>query len=329
MKHISVIIPFYQKEAGLLAKALRSIEKQTVADGWSVEVIVVDDQSPVPAADEVAGFRPSDLAVRVVRQPNGGAGAARNRGLDEAGDATLVAFLDSDDAWPEDHLARAVAAAEAGCDIYFCDNRREGFHDAYLDERAPLTAALVRTAPRGPGGVHLDAQDLFGLVVREFPTQLSTLAYRRAIAPGLRFESSLRNAGEDVLFVAALVQAAGRVCFGEGSAVTCGAGVNVFFSNLDWNNPALLAIKHDQIRCELIARRVDGLSPAARQHLEASLQEHRVEFATLLLKALHARRPDALPSARSIIAADPSAVVWLPARIGQVAFRALWRKVAA
>jgi glycosyltransferase involved in cell wall biosynthesis len=47
--------------------------------------------------------------VKVVRQPNAGAYAARNTGLDHAtGD--LVAFFDSDDLWLPHHLARCAAA---------------------------------------------------------------------------------------------------------------------------------------------------------------------------------------------------------------------------
>ncbi len=45
----------------------------------------------------------------MIRQPNSGPGAARNRGI-AASRAEFVAFLDADDEWLPDHLATALAA---------------------------------------------------------------------------------------------------------------------------------------------------------------------------------------------------------------------------
>ncbi len=134
MQEIAVIIPFFQQEPGILARALESVASQHIPEGWSAEVIVVDDGSPRPAEDEVRSLRfPESLQLRVIRQRNGGAAAARNRGLDEASpSATLIAFLDSDDEWRPDHLRRAVAAYRSGFDFYFTDNRRAGHHDSHV-----------------------------------------------------------------------------------------------------------------------------------------------------------------------------------------------------
>ena len=109
MHMISVVIPFFQREPGILTRALNSITLQHVPDGWSVEVIVVDDGSPRPAYDEVSDFSFKEpVRLKIFRQENGGVGAARNRGLEEADpSATVIAFLDSDDIWPVNHLAHA------------------------------------------------------------------------------------------------------------------------------------------------------------------------------------------------------------------------------
>ena len=69
-------------------------------------MIVVDDGS----TDDGARIAEStgDSRVRVIRQANGGPGAARNRGVAECrGD--LVAFLDADDEWLPEYLQKSVA----------------------------------------------------------------------------------------------------------------------------------------------------------------------------------------------------------------------------
>src|SRR5262249_11292126 len=56
--------------------------------------------------------RDSRCAARV-HQQNRGAGAARNRGA-KLPSAPVLAFLDADDVWPPDHLARLLAVLAAG-----------------------------------------------------------------------------------------------------------------------------------------------------------------------------------------------------------------------
>src|SRR5690242_13985907 len=110
-KRVSVIIPFFQREPGILTRCLQSVRRQHVPPGWGVDVIVVDDGSPAGAGDELRGLEfPAPFRVTAIRQENRGVGAARNRGLEEAGEATLIAFLDSDDTWPATHLERAIRA---------------------------------------------------------------------------------------------------------------------------------------------------------------------------------------------------------------------------
>ena len=57
--------------------------------------------------------------IRVVRQENGGRSAARNRAVREARGA-LLSFLDSDDRWLPDKLARQVPVLEATSASRWC-----------------------------------------------------------------------------------------------------------------------------------------------------------------------------------------------------------------
>jgi glycosyltransferase involved in cell wall biosynthesis len=100
MPEVSVIIPAYNA-ARSIAAALASVDGQTLADH---ETIVIDDGSSDETAAIVEGWH---TPVTLLRQPNRGPGAARNAGI-RCATGRLVAFLDADDQWLPDKLARQV-----------------------------------------------------------------------------------------------------------------------------------------------------------------------------------------------------------------------------
>jgi glycosyltransferase involved in cell wall biosynthesis len=99
---VAAVIPAFDAEP-YLAEAIESVLAQTTPP---TEVLVVDDGS----RDRTAAIatRYEDRGVRLFRQQNRGAGAARNRGV-ALTSAPLLAFLDADDVWPCDHLERLLA----------------------------------------------------------------------------------------------------------------------------------------------------------------------------------------------------------------------------
>ncbi len=113
MPQISVIIPTYNR-AAQVAAAVRSVLEQT----WTgSEVIVVDDGSTDATEAALAPFLGR---IRYIRTENGGASAARNRGILEA-TGEWVAFLDSDDTWHPDKLKRQMdCLAGTGAKVCFC-----------------------------------------------------------------------------------------------------------------------------------------------------------------------------------------------------------------
>ncbi len=104
---IAAIVPVYNRATTVLP-TLESIADQTLPPS---RLVVVDDGSSDASADSVerwASQRRPPFDVQVIRKPNGGVSSARNRAIRECGDCQWFAFLDSDDLWPADFLARAV-----------------------------------------------------------------------------------------------------------------------------------------------------------------------------------------------------------------------------
>lgn len=87
---ISVVIPLYNKEK-TIEQSLRSVLRQK---GCEFEVIVVDDGSTDNSVEQVKKI--NNPKIKLVSQPNGGPGAARNTGAKAANGDWLV-FLDADD----------------------------------------------------------------------------------------------------------------------------------------------------------------------------------------------------------------------------------------
>jgi glycosyltransferase involved in cell wall biosynthesis len=102
MPLVSVVIPTHDR-AHLVGRAITSVLQQTLAD-W--ECVVVDDASTDATGETVRSFR--DPRIRYLRhEVNKGASAARNTGV-QAARGEYVAFLDSDDEWLPDKLARQI-----------------------------------------------------------------------------------------------------------------------------------------------------------------------------------------------------------------------------
>ncbi len=98
---VSVIVPAFNAQATLGA-ALRSALQQSTPP---LEILVVDDGSLDDTAAVAATFGPR---VRVIRQQNGGPGAARNAGI-RASRGAWIGLLDADDTWLPTKLEHQLA----------------------------------------------------------------------------------------------------------------------------------------------------------------------------------------------------------------------------
>ena len=138
---VSVVIPAYNATA-FLGETLDSVLAQSYTN---LEIIVVDDGSTdtTPQLLDSYGDR-----IRVLRQANAGQAAARNYGAREA-HGELLAFLDSDDLWDPDKIARQVAllARFPTALAVYCDHRT-------IDAQGqPIASSAALVYPRPSGDI--------------------------------------------------------------------------------------------------------------------------------------------------------------------------------
>ena len=178
---VSVVIPTFNGER-FIGETLRAVLAQSHP---AVEIIVVDDGSSDATCRLVRDTAPQ---ARLLQQQNARVSAARNRGLDAAR-GEFVVFLDQDDVWHPQQLARQVAwmQQEAGCGAVVCR-----YHHWYpSDGTYPAPASIW---PPDPGLV--TDPDFTGWVYHQFlfdcwALTSGTLMRRSAIDSAGAFNTSL------------------------------------------------------------------------------------------------------------------------------------------
>ena len=97
---VSVVIPCYDREKYIEA----AIDSVLAQEYHPLEIIIVDDGSRDSSIEIIKRF---GSAVTLIRQENAGAAAARNTGVRNSL-GTFLSFLDSDDLWADDKLAKQL-----------------------------------------------------------------------------------------------------------------------------------------------------------------------------------------------------------------------------
>jgi glycosyltransferase involved in cell wall biosynthesis len=156
---ISCIIPVFNGER-YLRYALESIFIQTYRP---LEVIIADDGSTDGTAAAVATAYGEKVIY--VRQDNAGPAAARNLGLSVA-HGEFVAFLDADDLWHQEKLARQISRFEVRPELDLCITFVQNFWIPELQEKAARFAdpALLHPFPGYTSQALLARRALFDTV---------------------------------------------------------------------------------------------------------------------------------------------------------------------
>jgi len=318
---IAVVIPFYQREPGLLARALQSVCAQVdVAD---VRIVVVDDASPSPAAADIASLGTMRFPVEVIVQANGGPAAARNRGLASLeADVRRVAFLDSDDVWIEAHLSNASRALDAGHDVYFADHLQTG-QDIGGFARAGRIRVADHPSIGGDPSLHVFEGDMFEQIITGNVIGTSTVVYDFDRFRAQRFDEAFYSAGEDYLFWIALARSGARFCFSSLIEARYGYGVNVYAGS-GWGTDGYLGRIHNEMRYR--KRLLDfDLNATQRRLVDEKIRILRLEFADDVVHRLTHRKPLAMDVIRDQLKLDPMTIWWLPIHAGQIVAKKIKR----
>ncbi len=107
---IAVVIPVYNRPKLILRALARVSDQSRLPD----KLVVVDDGSTDDTGTVAERWLADNAGFpwQIVRTGNRGVAAARNAGATATAGLNAIAFLDSDDEWPADFLAAAVAALE-------------------------------------------------------------------------------------------------------------------------------------------------------------------------------------------------------------------------
>jgi glycosyltransferase involved in cell wall biosynthesis len=109
---VTAVVTTYDRPE-FLRRAVETVAAQTYDP---IELVVVDDHSEIPAERVLDGHDPDVAAFEIRRhEENRGANAARNTGI-KAATGEYIAFLDDDDRWDPEKLARQIDRFRHGSD---------------------------------------------------------------------------------------------------------------------------------------------------------------------------------------------------------------------
>lgn len=180
MKKVSVIVPVYGVEK-YIAETVRSLLEQTYQN---FEILLIDDASPDRSIEICQQF--SDPRIKIIHQQNRGLAGARNTGIRHA-EGDYIAFLDGDDLWLPEKLAKHIEHLENSSEIGVSFSR-----SALIDSAGnSLNTYLM------PKLKDITVEDLF----RSNPIGNGSAAViRREVLEEIRFQDNFYGTVEDFYF---------------------------------------------------------------------------------------------------------------------------------
>lgn len=199
---VSIIIPIYNSSS-YLKECLDSILNQLLKD---IEVFCINDGSTDNSLKMLQQYALKDSRIKILKQNNQGAAAARNLGLKHA-NGEYVIFLDSDDYFKPDLIEQSVAKAEKfDADIVIF--KAEAFDD--VTGQISTLNDRISKLPEYQQKV-LSYKDIPEDIFNSFLTVPWNKLYRKSFLDkhGFKFQNIKRT--NDLLFVCQTLVAAKRI----------------------------------------------------------------------------------------------------------------------
>ncbi len=284
----AIVIPYYQRDPLVLRRAVRSILAQKVPKNIEVKIVIADDSSPCPPSESLNNLdiKPP-FVLKLLKQKNGGAASARNLGLASLSEdmPKYCAFLDSDDEWLPGHIKDAVEHIDKGADFWFTDSyddegRTSFSYQNYMISRHDIgenSQPVIRA---------LEGQEAFNEILEDCLPHTSTVVFHYRKSPQLRFDTTLKIAGEDHLFWISAIAASSKVMYSTALRGRRGEGVSIFRHNLNWDSPNAIDIAiYQTLLRERISTLFD-LTAEQRSRNEEKRQKHYDRLTFLITRKL-------------------------------------------
>ncbi|BAY33486.1 family 2 glycosyl transferase [Nostoc carneum NIES-2107] len=180
MKKVSVIIPVYGVE-NYIASTVQSVLQQTYNN---FELLIIDDASVDKSIEICQQF--TDPRIKIIRQANRGLAGARNTGIRHA-QGDYLAFLDGDDIWLPEKLAKHIAHLENAPEVGVSFSR-----SAFIDESGKPLGTYQMPKLKGITTPHLLCTNPVG--------NGSAAVIRKEVFEGIKFPDNLHGTVEDFYF---------------------------------------------------------------------------------------------------------------------------------
>ena len=313
---VSVIIPYYQRRAGILRRTLQSIiDQKNIPINVQLDVIIIDDGSPISAASEVINFQlKSPHHFRVILQENSGVSAARNKALSLVDDDTkYIAFLDSDDIWQPEHISLAMDALNQGADYYFTNGRRIN-EEVTSFEKSEFSSYLSNfdVIPVGSDFFKIEKDAFFNFSLHSWVSRIPTVVYRYSLCPALRFDESLRAASEDCLFLLQIIKMSNYIIFSSRTMVVFADGINLYYSLGGWDDENFMIATLNELTAFCLYREKLMLSSKNDAFLRKKIREQKLFFAFLTFRSLMKTRKPWSSNLLDTMRKSPSFWLWYP-----------------
>lgn len=325
MKSVAVIIPYFQRQEGLLNRAVASVFAQQLADEVLVRVIIADDESPTAPEPEVASFARPGFSIEIVKRPNGGPAKARNSALEAATGQDYLAFLDSDDWWTPEHLNTAIIALQAGAGFYFANSHTDS-GKTWFEETRNMDAVVAAASP-GRNGVHdIDNRSFLPLLLIDCVAHTSTVVIDAHRAGELRFDEEQSHGGEDYLFWLEMVARSDKTSFNLTPMGHRGRGIDLCRSAYDWSSPQCIKRMYFDLMYRKKFRERFCRTKEERQTMAQMANQLRREILYLLIRNCFAHPAVNTWTATKLLTTDPVFWALAPFNLSKLAIQKVTRQ---